>query len=142
MKYSKIKLQILKEKNFKYNSKIIKSAKDIVSVINQYEELEKAIQENVILICLNTKNQIISYTEIGKGGLDSCYINISNIFKTALLCNCNKFILAHNHPSGVAKASQEDIGVTNRIKEIAKIMDMELLDHIIIGANDFVSCIL
>ena len=142
MKYSKIKLQMLKEKNFDYNSKVIKSAEDIVKYINQYEELEKAPQENAILICLNTKNQIVAYSEIGKGGLDSCCLDIQGIFKIALLCNCNKFIIVHNHPSGVAKASNADIQVTNRIKEMSKIMDMQLLDHIIVGENDFVSCML
>ena len=140
MKYSKIKLQMLKEKSFEYNSKIIKSAEDIVKIINKNEELEKATQENALLICLNTKNQIVAYTEIGKGGLDSCCLDIQGIFKTALLCNSSKFIITHNHPSGIAKASSLDIQVTNRIKEMAKIMDMRLLDHIIIGENDFVSC--
>lgn len=140
MKYSKIKLQMLKEKSFEYNSKVIKSAEDIVKTINNNEELEKATQENALLICLNTKNQIVAYTEIGKGGIDSCYIDVTTIFKTALLCNSTKFILAHNHPSGIAKASSSDIQVTNRIKEMAKIMDMQFLDHIIVGQDDFVSC--
>ncbi len=140
MKYSKIKLQMLREKNFEYDSKRIKSAEDIVKTINQYEELEKATQENVLLICLDTKNKIICYSEIAKGGLDSCYIDITTIFKTALLCNSNKFILIHNHPSGTAKASQQDIRITKRIKDMAEIMDMQLLDHIIIGENDFISC--
>lgn len=140
MKFSKVKLQMLKEKNFDYNSRTIKTTTDIVKYINEYEELNKATQENVLLICLNTKNQIVSYTEIGKGGLDSCCIDIQGIFKTALLCNCNKIIIAHNHPSGIAKASKNDIQVTNRIKAMAKIMDMIFLDHIIIGGNDFISC--
>lgn len=140
MKYSKIKLQMLKEKNFEYNSRRIKNSEDIVRTINENEELEKATQENALLICLNTKNQIICYSEIGKGGLSDCYIDIQGIFKTALLCNCNKIIICHNHPSGIAKASQEDIRATKRIKEMARIMDFELLDHIIIGENDFVSC--
>ena len=140
MKFSKIKLQIIKEQNFDYNSRTIKSSKDIVKYINEYEELDKATQENALVICLNTKNQIVSYTEIGKGGLDSCCLDIQGIFKTALLCNCNKIIICHNHPSGIAQASEADINVTNRIKEMAKIMDVNFLDHIIIGDNECISC--
>ena len=140
MKFSKIKLQIIKEQNFDYNSRTIKSSKDIVKYINEYEELDKATQENALVICLNTKNQIVSYTEIGKGGLDSCCLDIQGIFKTALLCNSSKFIIAHNHPSGIAQASKADINVTNRIKEMAKMMDMNFLDHIIIGDNECISC--
>ena len=63
MKFSKIKLQIIKEQNFDYNSRTIKSSKDIVKYINEYEKLDKATQENALVICLNTKNQIVSYTK-------------------------------------------------------------------------------
>lgn len=140
MKYSKIKLQMLKEKNFEYNSKIICSAIDIVKVINEYEQLDKSAEENVILICLDTKNRIVAYTEIAKGGIDSCYIDVLEIFKATLLCNCKKFIICHNHPSGNVVASRQDINITKKIKEMSEIMKMQFLDHIIIGENNFVSC--
>ncbi len=67
MKFSKIKLQMLKEKNFEYNSQKIKSATDIIKFINEYEQLDKATQESLILVCLNTKNQIVAYSEVCRG---------------------------------------------------------------------------
>lgn len=67
MNFSKIKLQMVKEQNFDYNSRIVKSAKDIVKYINEFEELEKATEENMLLICLNTKNQIVAYSQVAKG---------------------------------------------------------------------------
>ena len=82
MKFSKIKLQMVKERNFDYNSKTITSAQDIVKCINKYEQLEKATEEHTILICLNTKNQIIAYSEIAKGGADFCNIDFKVLFKT------------------------------------------------------------
>lgn len=67
MKFSKIKLQMLKEKNFEYNFQKIKSATDIIKFINEYEQLDKATQESLILVCLNTKNQIVAYSEVCRG---------------------------------------------------------------------------
>lgn len=140
MKFSKIKLQMVQEQNFNYNSKTIKSAVDIVKYINEYEELEKATEEHTILICLNNKNQILAYTEIAKGGTNFCYIDMKTIFKNILLCNATKFVLVHNHPSGNAVASKNDIELTENIKQASKIMSIEFLDHIVIGGNSFVSC--
>ena len=81
MKFSKIKLQMVQEQNFNYNSKTISSAQDIVKYINEYEELEKATEETTLLICLNTKNQVVAYTELAKGGINFCYIDMKTIFK-------------------------------------------------------------
>lgn len=140
MKFSKIKLQMVQEENFNYNSRTIKTAVDIVKYINENEELEKATEEHTILICLNNKNQILAYTEIAKGGTNFCYVDMKTIFKNILLCNANKFIIAHNHPTGNAVASKNDIELTESIKQASKIMNVEFLDHIVIGGNSFVSC--
>lgn len=140
MKFSKIKLQMVQEQNFNYNSKTISSAQDIVKYINEYEELEKATEETTLLICLNTKNQVVAYTELAKGGINFCYIDMKTIFKNILLCNANKFILVHNHPSGVADPSKSDIEITKHIKQASEIMNIEFLDHIVVANDDFVSC--
>lgn len=140
MKFSKIKLQMVQEQNFNYNSKTISSAQDIVKYINEYEELEKATEEHTILICLNTKNQIIAYREIAVGGNNYCCLDIKSIFKTILLSNSSKFILVHNHPSGIAKASKSDFDITEKIRQASKIMNVEFLDHIIVADNSYISC--
>ena len=140
MQFSKIKLQMIKEKNYNYNSKKIKSAIDIVKYVNGIEHLDKATEENIILICLDSKNKILSYTEIAKGGVNFCNVDFKTIFKTVLLCNASKIILIHNHPSGNAEPSRDDINITRRLLDMAKLMDVQLLDHIVIGDDDFVSC--
>ncbi len=140
MNFSKVKLQMVQEKNYSYNSKIVKSAKDIVKYINDIEELNKATEEHTILICLNVKNQIIAYTELAKGGINYCNLDFKTIFKTVLLCNASKVILVHNHPSMLPTASKSDINITRRLIDTAKLMDIELLDHIIVVNDDFVSC--
>lgn len=58
-----------------------------------------------------------------------------------MLCNANKFIIVHNHPSGIATPSRDDINITLRLQDLSELFDIELLDHIVIGANnDFASC--
>lgn len=140
MQFSKIKLQMVQEHNFNYNSRTITSAKDIVKFINDYEELEKATEEHIILICLDSKNKIVAYSEIAKGGINYCNIDIKTIFKTILLSNSSKFILAHNHPSGVAEVSTSDIKITEKLKQASNIMNIEFIDHLIIAGNDYISC--
>lgn len=140
MKINKIKLQMIQEKEVEYKTNKIKSAKDIVKFMNDIEEMNLLAEENVFLICLNTKNEIISYSEIAKGGIDNALIDMKNIFKNVLLCNANKFILVHNHPSGDATPSKNDYDVTEKIKKASKIMDIQFLDHIVIGGKKMTSC--
>ena len=141
MQFSKIKLQMVKEKDFTYNSRKIKSTQDMVEYIKEIEQLDLATEEIAILICLNTKNQIVAYSEIAKGGVDYCNIDLQTLFKTVLLANATKFILVHNHPSGNAEPSRNDRTITNRIKNASEILDITFLDHIVIGDNDFISCL-
>ena len=140
MKFSKIKLEMVREKNFDYNSYKIKSPIDIVKYINEIERLEKLTEEIVILICLNTKNQIVAYSEIAKGTMNCCHLDFKSIFKTVLLCNASKIIIVHNHPSGNAQASSYDINFTKRLSDVSKLMGIELLDHLIIANSEYSSC--
>ena len=140
MQFSKIKLQMVKEQDFKYNSRVIKTPLEVVEYINSIEKLSNAPEENTLLICLNSKNQVVAYSQIAKGGINYCNLDFKTIFKSILLCNANRFILVHNHPSGVAEASRGDINVTKRIKEMSDLMEIEFLDHVIIADDDYVSC--
>lgn len=140
MEFSKIKLQMIKEQSFKYNEETIKNATDIVKIINNIEELEKATEENVYIICLNIKNNIIAYSQIAKGGIENCNVDLKTIFKTVLLSNSSKFILIHNHPTGNPQASKYDYEITKQIKKASEIMHMQFLDHIIIAGNNYISC--
>lgn len=140
MKFCKIKLQQVAEKNINYNSCKIKSTRDIVQLINSFEELDKLAEEVTFQICLNNKNQIIAYTEIAKGRINSCNVDIKTIFKTVLICNASKFIIVHNHPSGDVEASTKDTELTEKIEKAATIMNIEFVDHIIIAGNNYKSC--
>ena len=139
MEFYKVKLQMIKEAKKEYNSRIIKTSKDIVDFINSEEMYSLSSVENVILIALDTKNHIIAYTEIAKGGINTCNIDIPSIFRAIFTTNANKFILTHNHPSGDSTPSQTDIDMTKRIEQASYIMGIDFLDHIIIGDNNYTS---
>lgn len=91
------------------------------------------------VLYLNTSNTVIRTEHIGKGGLSSTVADIRIILKSALLNSASKLIVAHNHPSGNLKASREDISMTEKLKQAAELMDIKLLDHLIVGGNDYYS---
>lgn len=88
---------------------------------------------------LNAKNNIISIEDIFKGSIDTSIAEPKEIFREALKYPTSAIILAHNHPTGDTTPSIEDIYVTKRIVEAGKILGIRILDHIIIGDNNFFS---
>ena len=103
------------------------------------DELRMLRQEVLILINLDTKNKVISKKEIFKGGLNSSLVHPREIFREAVKDSAASIIICHNHPSGDPTPSRDDINITTRLKECGKMMGIELLDHLIIGDNRFIS---
>ena len=139
MEIQKIKLQMVKDVSAIYTAEKIITPVDIVELVNKYEQYNLSPTEKIILIGLDTKNQVNIYTEIATGGVNCTHLDTNNIFKPLLVSNCNRFILAHNHPSGDATPSKADIDLTNRIKIASDVMDIKFLDHIVIGGDDYTS---
>ena len=92
-----------------------------------------------MVICLDTKNQPINICTVSVGTLNSSLVHPREVFKTAILSNSNQIMLAHNHPSGISAPSSEDKAMTSRIKDAGVILGIELIDHIIIGSNEYFS---
>jgi len=87
--------------------------------------------ENLYLLIINIKNNLIKKILIAKGSYNSLMANPIDFFRPIILTAGNKFILAHNHPSGDITPSEEDINFTNRIKKASNLLGLALLDHII-----------
>ncbi len=104
--------------------------------MEQMRHLEK---ENCIAVYMDSKDSRISDVRLSVGNLNSSILSAREIFRQALLCNAASVILLHNHPSGDPRPSKEDISLTLQLKEAAKIMEIPLLDHIIIGDNTYTS---
>lgn len=96
-------------------------------------------QEHFVTLYLNTKNQVLHKKTIFIGSLNASIVHPREIYKEALRRSAASIVCVHNHPSGDPSPSREDIEVTRRIVECGKILGIELLDHLIIGENKFVS---
>lgn len=96
-------------------------------------------REIFLVACLSTKNQIQSLHRCHIGSLNASIVTPREVFKTAFLQNAASIIVGHNHPSGNCSPSPEDIDVTNRLKEAGELLGVELLDHLIVCENDFLS---
>lgn len=92
-------------------------------------------REHFVAVFLDTKGNILSHRTLFIGTLNESTIHPRDIFKEAFVKNAYSVILIHNHPSGDPSPSQSDIDSTKRIKKIAKMMGIVLLDHIIVGHN-------
>src|SRR5690625_219707 len=103
------------------------------------EEMRSLKQEHLVALFLNTKNQIIHRQTIFIGSLNASIVHPREIFREAVKRSAASIICAHNHPSGDPTPSQEDIHVTRRLVEAGKIMGIEVLDHLVIGNNCFIS---
>ena len=102
-------------------------------------KLEGLEKEELWVIILNNRNHVLDTKMIYRGSVNSAQIRVGELFKDAVAMNGTSIILAHNHPSGDPAPSPDDVAVTRSIVEAGKLLDIELLDHLIIGKGRWVS---
>lgn len=98
-------------------------------------------QENVFLLCLDAKCKVICCKKVGEGSVNSANISIRRIVEIALEANATSVVLAHNHPSGLAIPSADDIQTTYRVAAALEAVEVALADHIVVSKDDFVSIV-
>ena len=96
-------------------------------------------KEHLRTLLLDTKNHVLSSPTIYVGSLNTSLIRVAEIFREAIKANCAGIIVAHNHPSGDPTPSPEDVAVTEQIVAAGKLLDIEVLDHLVIGRQRYVS---
>ena len=128
--------RIAKRVNQRSITKIEKS-EDIYNFLK--EELADKKNEFFYAILLDTKNVIISKELITKGTLDASLVHPREAFRPAIKKSAKSIIFAHNHPSGNPRPSAEDYNITRRLVDAGNLLDINVLDHIIIGENDYYS---
>src|SRR5690606_16348151 len=101
------------------------------NVLHQY--LEGADREHVVVLLLDTQNQIIGIHTVTVGTLDASLVHPREIFKPAILANAASVLLAHNHPSGDPTPSAEDRSVTRQMVAAGGVIGIEVLDHVVVG---------
>lgn len=97
--------------------------------------------ETVFLLCIDAKRKVLACEKVGQGGVNSAGVPIRQIVEMALKYNASGAILAHNHPSGIAVPSPEDIQTTRRVAIALDSVDVDLVDHIIVADNDWISMV-
>ena len=124
----------------------IKNIYKVVSSEDAYKYLLPTYREGTIcykeyfkVLFLNQASQILGYTLISEGGITDTSVDVRVILQAALLTNSVAIILAHNHPSGSLKPSQQDIEITKQVKRAAKLMRIEVFDHLILTDEGYYS---
>ncbi len=90
-------------------------------------------------VFLNQNNRVIAKSRLSSGGINQSVVDIRILYKTALEHVATGIVVAHNHPSGNLKPSQEDLKITKQIAEAGKILNIQLLDHLILSQNSYLS---
>lgn len=111
-----------------------KSAFDIMQPI-----MGELPHEEFWVIYLNNSNTVLQQQQLSKGGITATVVDVRLVLKMALEVGAVGIILAHNHPSGALKASQEDVVITNKLKAAAQSLDIKVLDHLIITEKTYFS---
>ena len=96
-------------------------------------------QEEVRTLLLDTRNKVLSMPKIYRGSLNAASMRVAEVFKDAIRANSAALIVAHNHPSGDPAPSAEDVRVTKSLVQAGKLLDIDVLDHIVIAQNRYVS---
>lgn len=104
----------------------------------QYE-MELLEQEELRAMLLDTRNRIIKVENVYKGSINQSQVRVAELFKGAIRANAASVIIAHNHPSGDPTPSPDDVAVTRQMIQAGKLLDIEVLDHLVIGRGRFVS---
>lgn len=116
---------------------VVNSPQDIAHLV--MEEMRYLDREHFRVVSLSTKNHVLGISSISVGSLNSSLVHPRECFKEAIRRNSNAIILLHNHPSGDPTPSREDIDVTRRLSDGGQILGIEVLDHVIIGDNRYIS---
>jgi DNA repair protein RadC len=114
----------------------IRTAQDVEDEMGDMRNLQ--IEEFRILL-LNTRNQVLAQKVISRGTLNGSLVHPREVFRHAIKLSSNSIICVHNHPSGDPNPSDDDLAITRRLVEAGKLIDIQVLDHVIIGSGRVVS---
>lgn len=122
-------MEVIREIN---DNKKIGNYKDVINYLDEFRNQDR---EMFIVLGLDTGAKPIYREIVSIGSLNSTIIHPREVFKKAIIMSCNSIIVAHNHPSGDPEPSDEDKEITRQLKQAGEILNIQLLDHIILGKN-------
>lgn len=116
---------------------VVKSPDDLANLV--LAEMSLLEQESVRVILLDTRNHVLAMPEVYRGSVHSTQVRVAELLREAVRVNAPSVVLVHNHPSGDPAPSAADITLTKMLHEAAKLLDIELVDHMIIGGGRYAS---
>ena len=129
-----VKLQVIKDGSVDYGNEHISNSKELAEIGRKF--LGDPDREMFLMVCLDTKNKVNALHIVSIGCLTSATIHPREVFKAAILCNSAAIAFIHNHPSGDPTPSPEDIEITLRLLDCAKLFGFQVHDHVILGDGD------
>ena len=139
MKYcSKMELRVDKI-NSEFPLKKITESVHVYNYVKNFWHDDILLYESFFILLLNQANETVGYAKISQGGIAGTVVDTKIIAKYALDSLCPAIILAHNHPSGNPNPSKADIAITKKIKEGLKLLDIQVLDHLILFEGGYTS---
>ena len=115
----------------------IGSPEDVYSLLAP--EMFQLAQEQLRVLLINTRNQVVGQRVVYQGNVSSSQVRTAEVLRPAVLEGVPSIIVVHNHPSGDPDPSPNDMAITRKLNQAAKVLDIELLDHVVIGGHGFVS---
>jgi DNA repair protein RadC len=116
---------------------VLKSPEDVAAKVRS--QLKGKKKEHFLALCLDTRNRLINLKLVSMGSLDTSVVHPREVFKEAISSYAASVIFAHNHPSGDPEPSKEDIELTKRLAKAGEVLGIDVLDHIIVCDEGFVS---
>lgn len=117
----------------------VNTSKDAEEILRRIWSDCMELREEFYILLLNRANRVLGWYRISEGGTTGTVADARLIFSVALKCNATGIILAHNHPSGNTKPSNEDLNLTKRISEGGKLLEIKVYDHLILTSENYVS---
>ncbi len=112
----------------------VKNPEDAAKAVKS--RLTDKTKEHFWAVLLNTRGRLIKVAQVSKGSLDSSIVHPREVFKAAITASAASVIFVHNHPSGIADPSEDDIKLTKRLAEVGDMVGIDVLDHVIIGDDE------
>ncbi len=132
-----VSLRLVRERSVPYQNRNIQGSQMVYDLFRSLvEDLDR---EALWVVCLDSKNNVTCLSQVSLGTINSAPASPREVLKLAISTNANGIILVHNHPSGDSEPSSDDRRVTAQIRDAARLLDLKLLDHVIIGDGTFYS---
>lgn len=131
------KVTLVRDSSMPAPSRSVQSPADACALLRAF--IGDADREHFAVLLLDTRNRVTGIHNVSVGNLNASLVHPREVFKAAILGSAAALIVAHNHPSGDADPSPEDLTLTHRLKQAGELLGIPVLDHLIIGAPGFVS---